>query len=94
MIKYFIEDTENYMREIAEGCKSKSAEMALRPAHTIKSSAAQIGADKASDIARQIEDVCREIIANGNEDYVQLEKLYNQLKSEIAIVVPELIKFC
>ena len=94
MIKYFIEDTETYMLEINAGIANNNAEQALGPAHTIKSSAKQLGAERVSEIARQIEALCREIIDNNSNDYTKMASLYQALKKEIETAAPELNKLC
>lgn len=46
MVKYFLEDTQMYLEEIERGVKENNAEIAISPAHTIKSSAKQLGAER------------------------------------------------
>ncbi len=94
MIKYFLEDTQMYMEEIARGIKEKNPQIALISSHTIKSSAKQLGADRVSEVAKQIESLCRELDKDIDQGYLKLEKLYNELKNEIADATPELNKFC
>lgn len=94
MIKYFLEDTQMYMEEIARGITEKNPQIALISSHTIKSSAKQLGADRVSEVAKQIESLCRELDKDIDQGYLKLEKLYNELKNEIADATPELNKFC
>lgn len=94
MMKYFLEDTEMYMQEIEKGIKEQKAQIALSPAHTIKSSAKQLGVERVSDAAKQVEFLCRDMIENNKGDYLELENLYNKLKEEVNIAIPELNKFC
>jgi HPt (histidine-containing phosphotransfer) domain-containing protein len=94
MVKYFLEDTQMYLEEIEKGVSESNAEIAISPAHTIKSSAKQLGAERVSEIAKAIEELCRDITENGNKDFQQFERLYNDLKSEIDEATPELNKLC
>lgn len=90
MVKYFLEDTEMYVSEIERGVGEKNAELALSPAHTIKSSAKQLGAERVSDLAKQIEAHCRDIQDGDDEDYEQLDRLFQDLKEEIEAATPML----
>lgn len=94
MVKYFLEDTQMYLEEIERGVKENNAEIAISPAHTIKSSARQLGAERVSDVSRSIEELCRDIAENRNTDFQQFEKLYGELKKEIEAATPELTKLC
>ncbi len=94
MVKYFLEDTEMYMQEIEKGVRERKAQIALSPAHTIKSSAKQLGVERVSDTAKQLEFLCREMIENNNEDYQLMEELHGKLKDEVKIAIPELNKLC
>lgn len=92
MVKYFLEDTQMYLEEIEKGVKENNAEIAISPAHTIKSSAKQLGAERISDASKSIEEICRDIVENRNNDFQQFEKLYGELKEEIEAATPELTK--
>lgn len=92
MVKYFLEDTEMYISEIANAIQNKDFEVAVSPAHTIKSSAKQLGAEKVSDVARQIEHHAREMIDNGGDDFDTLDKLYHELKEEFDAVAPLIVE--
>ena len=94
MVKYFLEDTQMYLEEIARGVSENNAEMAISPAHTIKSSAKQLGAERVSEVSKAIEELCRDITENGNDDFAQFEKIYEELKEEINVASPELTKLC
>ncbi len=94
MVKYFLEDTQMYLEEIEAGVQKKNVEMAISPAHTIKSSAKQLGAERVSSVAKAIEELCRNISENGASGFAEFETLYNQLKEEVDIATPELKKLC
>jgi|JI6StandDraft_1071083.scaffolds.fasta_scaffold443351_2 HPt (histidine-containing phosphotransfer) domain-containing protein len=93
IIKYFLEDTEMYSSEIAKGLKEKNIRIISSSAHTIKSSAKQLGIDRVSEVAKQMEILCREIIDSNNQNWEMLEKLYNSLNKELEKAIPELNKF-
>jgi HPt (histidine-containing phosphotransfer) domain-containing protein len=94
MVKYFIEDTEMYISEIKRGIEEKSAEVVLSPSHTIKSSAKQLGAERVSKTAEEIESVCRNILDSNSDNIDSLSTLYQQLEKDFADAIPELNKFC
>ena len=93
IIKYFLEDTEMYSSEIAKGLKEKNIRIISSSAHTIKSSAKQLGIDRVSEVAKQIEGLSQEIIDTNNQNWEGLEELYHKLKDELEKAIPELSKF-
>jgi len=94
IIKYFLEDTEVYLSEIAKGLKEKNIRIIFSSSHTIKSSAKQLGIDRLSDVAKQTESLSQEMMDSGNQAWEDLERLYNKLKNELDKAIPELNKFC
>ena len=94
MIKYFLEDLQMYMEEIARGLKEQNTKVIVSSAHTIKSSAKQLGIDRLSDVAKQTESLSQEMMDSGNQAWEDLERLYNKLKNELDKAIPELNKFC
>lgn len=94
MIKYFVEDTQMYLMEIEQGLKDQDAQSILLPVHTIKSSARQLGAERVENVAKEIEFLCREIIAGPATGDLRLDDMYAKLKQEVAEAVPLLIKMC
>lgn len=88
MIKYFLEDTEMYLNEIEKGIAEKNIQVSLSPAHTIKSSAKQLGAERVSDVARQIETMCREMQDHNTHDFTALDRLFSELKEEMEAASP------
>ena len=93
IIKYFLEYTEMYSSEIAKCLKEKNILIISSSAHTIKSSAKHLGIDRVSEVAKQMEILCREIIDSNNQNWEMLEKLYNSLNKELEKAIPELNKF-
>ncbi len=94
IIKYFLEDTEMYLSEIAKDLKEKNIRIISSCCHTIKSSAKQLGIDRVSEVAKQIEELSQEIIDTNNQNWEGLEELYHRLKDELEKAIPELNKFC
>jgi HPt (histidine-containing phosphotransfer) domain-containing protein len=94
MVKYFLEDIQMYLEEIEKAVQAKNVEMAISPAHTIKSSAKQLGVDKVSIVAKDMEELCRNTLENGGAGFAEFEALYIQLKKEVDIAIPELNKLC
>ena len=88
MIKYFLEDLQMYMEEIARGFKEKNIQIVLSSSHTIKSSAKQLGVDRVSDVAKQLETLCREMIDTNKQEFLSLEELSGKLKNEIILATP------
>jgi HPt (histidine-containing phosphotransfer) domain-containing protein len=55
LLGHYIEDVENYIRDIETAVANGDMEAAVRPAHTIKSTSKRMGALHLSDLARDIE---------------------------------------
>lgn len=94
IIKYFLEDTQAYLSEIAKGLKDKNIRVIFSSSHTIKSSAKQLGIDRVSEVAKQTEILCQEIMGSNNQNWEGLQELYHRLKDELEKAIPELNKFC
>lgn len=92
MVEYFLEDAKMYVSSIDEGIKSNDVKQVVSPAHTIKSSAFQVGAQKVSEIAKEIEEVASEMLEKDEYDLEKLNELYNQLDSALSEAEPELKK--
>ena len=92
MMQYFQEDTQMYLEEIKRSVLEKNAKLAILPAHTIKSSAKQIGVDKLSETAKQIEYLCIQIKEQNIGEYSDLERLAVNLEEEFNITKIELDK--
>ncbi len=94
MVKYFIEDTEMYMEEIERAIKDNNVEVAISPAHTIKSSAKQLGVERVSTVAKSLEELSRALHTKGEGISAEFKKLFEQLKKEFEAAMPELNKMC
>jgi len=94
MVSYFLEDTEMYLAEIERGVNENNPKIAIPPAHTIKSSAKQLGAERVSEIAQNIEELCRNIVDTGSDDLTEFQSLAKKLKEEVELATPEFNKLC
>lgn len=83
MIGYFLEDSVMYVTKVEEGFASGNAEAIVPPAHTLKSSARQMGAALLSSIAKDIELNAREIV-KGNGSLSQIAPRIPELKAALA----------
>lgn len=92
VIEYFIEDTVGYISEIENAIKENDTSKAIAPAHTIKSSAKQLGVLRVFELAKNIEEFCRN--NNNSSNISELEKFYTELKKEASIAEKELKKIC
>ena len=71
MLRYYIEDTEKYIQEITSALANQDIAAAVRPAHTIKSTSARMGAARLALIAKDMEAQAIAITegnSNGNID--------------------------
>ena len=62
VLGYFLEDSASYAQQITEGVAAGKAESVVLPAHTLKSSAKQMGAMRLTEAARTIELAAREAV--------------------------------
>lgn len=80
LVSFFLEDAESYIAKIEEGLIARNAQLVVPPAHTLKSSARQMGASKLADIAMHIETEARKALgASGSITHLTPE--INELKS-------------
>lgn len=93
MIEFFLEDTNTYINTIEEGVKIKNVEMIIAPSHTIKSSASQLGADKLSILAKEMEQLSINIYEGKSSDFERIVILFEDLKYAFLEVEPEFKKF-
>jgi len=87
ILQLFKDNSKKYVDEIKRAKKSDILENAIRPAHTLKSSAAQIGAFKLSTISRNIEELIREsksVSKKKLDDLVEeLDDIYKKVEEYI-----------
>ena len=62
LLSYFLEDSASYVQQIEEGVATGKAESVVLPAHTLKSSAKQMGAMQLAESARTLELAAREAL--------------------------------
>jgi len=84
MVQYFLEDSESYIASIREGIAAVSAEKIVSPAHTLKSSARQMGAMRVSEIAKDMEALAREQSSAGNNDMQAFAAMLPKLETAFA----------
>lgn len=86
LLSYFLEDSAGYMQQIEEGVATGKAESVVLPAHTLKSSAKQMGAMQLAESARAIELEAREAVkTQGTLESIapKLEPLREALKEAL-----------
>lgn len=84
MVQYFLEDAETYIGTIREGISLASAEKIVSPAHTLKSSSRQMGAQRMSDIAKDMEALAREQSGSGKNDMPPFAEMLVKLEAAFA----------
>ena len=67
MITVYIDTSWDYLDEIIKAMNDNDVNAMIRPAHTLKSTSRQMGAYKLSDVAKDIEEQAKTIVANENE---------------------------
>jgi len=92
MVEYYLEDSAVYISSIGEGLASNDVEKIKPAAHTLKSSSAQLGAERVSEIAKEIEHDANNMIENGGSDFSQIKQLFEGLKAAFAEAEPEFKK--
>jgi HPt (histidine-containing phosphotransfer) domain-containing protein len=92
MVQFFLEDTVGYLDTINTGLAADDASQVVSPAHTIKSSAKQLGADKLSEFAKKMENLSREISEGEGGDMAELKSLAAQLQDAFNEIEPEFKK--
>lgn len=90
MVKFFIDDMVAYMLAIKEGIIQKQPEKIKTPAHTIKSSAQLVGAERISNIAKKIEHKSIELISTGEIETKDIAPIFEELKAAYIAAESEL----
>jgi HPt (histidine-containing phosphotransfer) domain-containing protein len=81
MVEVFLRTAPRYMNELVEAMDSGNAEGVMFAAHTLKGSVGYFGADRASELAFELETRGR------NNDLVDAPILFAQMKAEIDTVL-------
>ncbi len=84
MVQYFLEDSESYIASIKNAMANNNVEAIISPAHTLKSSSRQMGAQYLSDIAMEIEAQAREQSSQGKAEIAIFKQLLADLESAFA----------
>jgi CheY-like chemotaxis protein/HPt (histidine-containing phosphotransfer) domain-containing protein len=86
ILKLFVRDTDKLMKKILESKEEENAKSLLLHVHSIKGTAANIGADRLLNYAKIIEPKIKDNSAP--ENWVEeIQKIYSDLKNEIKILV-------
>lgn len=80
VLSYFLEDSAMYVQQIVEGFVAGKAEAVVLPAHTLKSSAKQMGAMRLWDCSQILEATVREIV-KGTGDLGQIAPMISQIQT-------------
>ncbi len=71
LVSFFLEDAEGYISKIEDSLRMGDAQSMVPPAHTLKSSARQMGAVKLADVAMYLETESRKALgAQGSVTYL------------------------
>lgn len=81
MVEYYLEDSVNYIALIHEGMKASNVERIISPAHTLKSSSRQMGAQRVSALAKEIEALARDQTSAGTHDIHAFAPLVSALEA-------------
>lgn len=84
MIQYFLEDSESYIAAVKASIEANNVEGIIAPSHTLKSSSRQIGAQRLSNIAKNIESLSREQASLGKGDVDLFRPLLKELEIAFA----------
>lgn len=88
MLRYYLEDTEKYLTEISSALSNQDFVAAIRPAHTIKSTSARMGAQYLSVLAKDMEQKAIAISeGNSNDDMsvdlIHMQEIFVQTREEM-----------
>lgn len=81
MVKYYLEDSENYINAIRAAMDAGNVEAVIAPSHTLKSSSMQMGAQRLSIIAKEMEAMARTQSSSGKPDITLFRPLFAQLET-------------
>ena len=90
MVEIFLEDTINYIDAMEKAITDKDINTIATNAHTLKSSSLQLGAEKLSNISKEIEGLSRTKLDNNNNEIKDLADLITSLKEAFSEVEPKL----
>jgi signal transduction histidine kinase/CheY-like chemotaxis protein/HPt (histidine-containing phosphotransfer) domain-containing protein len=90
LVKVYLEDTPKNLRQLAEAAKRGATDAMIAPAHSLKSTSANLGALGLSDIAKRIEHGARsnilvDPIAEAKAAIAEFERASGELKSLIRL---------
>ena len=85
MVQFYLEDTVAFVEQIEAAVSANETDKIVSPAHTLKSSSAQLGAMQVSDIAQELEAAAREGAGGGND----IASLTQRLRAAFEAVEPK-----
>jgi signal transduction histidine kinase/DNA-binding response OmpR family regulator/HPt (histidine-containing phosphotransfer) domain-containing protein len=84
LIEVYLEDSPKALTKLADAAESNSIEGLVGPAHTLKSTSANLGAISLAELANQIEENARRGKTDGATDIVkEMLRIYKQVASEL-----------
>ena len=90
VIDHYVTDTPKLFDDMRDGLARDDLETIRRAAHTLKSSSANLGALSLAALCRQLEERCRDNVADGAGDILQcMETLYVTVKEELCKLCDE-----
>ncbi|MGI9508647.1 MAG: response regulator [Geminicoccaceae bacterium] len=93
MIQYYLEDSAGYIQALEAALQQGEIAPMVSPAHTLKSSSAQIGAIQVSAVARELEEMTRANVEAPDADKIaEFPHMVCRLRVAFDAVAPELEK--
>jgi signal transduction histidine kinase/DNA-binding response OmpR family regulator/HPt (histidine-containing phosphotransfer) domain-containing protein len=88
VISYFLEDTEAHLKAMDEALSQNDISAVIRPVHSIKSTAHQLGAMRLSELAKRAEASARGQAAGGEGE--KLDVLLKEMRTAFSAIQPYL----
>jgi len=89
MVQYYLEDTVSFVEQIEAALSANETDKIVSPAHTLKSSSAQLGAMQVSDIARELEAAARGTTDGEGAGENDIASLTQRLRAAFEAVEPK-----
>ena len=88
LVRVYLEDAPQRLRELEFAAEGNDAAAQVAPAHTLKSSSANIGATALSELARHIEQTARSGIATTPADIAHgIRREYERVAEELSVLL-------
>lgn len=89
MVEYYLEDTQTCIKQAREALEKKDAQQVMISAHTVKSSSHQLGAMEMSRIAKDMEELTRDVIGGKRQGFDDVTPLMDALEAAFEVVKPQ-----